>query len=156
MSINPVWYQRLRHAKGFGIHSPFAYRFITEVLNQRLPYYRYSEIDLMATGRLRPRDLRLVFRLATFFRTSNIRVTGATDDEVRALRAAAAATGAAGDGDILAIHLDSKYTETRDNAVCRLCLCRAEALDAMTFRARRYSVGVYLPHLPRQLFHVRF
>ena len=33
--LNPLLRLRmLRHAGGFGVHSPFAYRFITEVLNQ--------------------------------------------------------------------------------------------------------------------------
>ena len=32
------WFQRLRHGRGFGVHSPWAYRFIREVLRERLPY----------------------------------------------------------------------------------------------------------------------
>lgn len=36
--------QMLRHSRGFGIHSPFAYRFITEVIHQPYAYYAYARI----------------------------------------------------------------------------------------------------------------
>lgn len=55
--LNPLLRLRmLRHAGGFGVHSPFAYRFITEVLNQPYAYYAY--------GRLRSVRERLLFRVA--------------------------------------------------------------------------------------------
>ncbi|MDE6498034.1 MAG: hypothetical protein K2L21_05185 [Muribaculaceae bacterium] len=38
----PGWWRRLRHSRGFGVHSPSAYRFIREVLCERLPYYGYE------------------------------------------------------------------------------------------------------------------
>ncbi|MBO7068282.1 MAG: hypothetical protein J6W52_06340 [Bacteroidaceae bacterium] len=43
---NPfIWLRRIRHRCGYGVHSPFAYRFITEVLYMDLPYYAYDELD---------------------------------------------------------------------------------------------------------------
>lgn len=43
---NPlIWLSRIRHRCGYGVHSPFAYRFITEVLYEDLPYYAYDELD---------------------------------------------------------------------------------------------------------------
>lgn len=43
---NPlVWLRRFRHRCGYGVHSPFAFRFITDILYMRLPYYAYEEMD---------------------------------------------------------------------------------------------------------------
>lgn len=37
--------RRLWRGRGNGVHSPFAYRFITEVLHQRDGYYAYDELE---------------------------------------------------------------------------------------------------------------
>ncbi len=58
--LNPKWWQLLRHRRGFGIHSPFAYRFITEVLNPRRGYVYYSEEKECG------RDRRFLARLVAF------------------------------------------------------------------------------------------
>lgn len=36
---------RVGKSRGFGIQSPWAYRFVTEVIGERWPYYAYEEID---------------------------------------------------------------------------------------------------------------
>lgn len=62
-----VWLARFRHRKGYGVHSPFAFRFITDVIYERSPYYAYSELDkaLPLAMRLRRRQgLHLLLRLA--------------------------------------------------------------------------------------------
>jgi hypothetical protein len=65
---NPlVWLARFRHRKGYGVHSPFAFRFITDVVYERHPYYAYRELDgqLPLSLRLRRRrGLHLLLRLA--------------------------------------------------------------------------------------------
>lgn len=39
-------YLRWRHSKGFGVHSPFAYRFITDVVKPgKYGYYAYHNLD---------------------------------------------------------------------------------------------------------------
>ncbi len=76
---------RYKRSKGFGIHSPFAYRFTTRVLHERLPYYAYSEIMLrrhMSLNLARniakhPRvismkNAKLLFRIANFFNPAYI------------------------------------------------------------------------------------
>lgn len=67
---NPiVWLYRFRKRKGYGVHSPFAFNFVTDVLYNSNRYYAYEEMD---------RDLRwwqkgrvcsvrhLLFRLANY------------------------------------------------------------------------------------------
>lgn len=56
---NPAkWYRRLRTSRGFGVHSPFAFDFITKVLRDRDSfYYAYPEIDSLC-GKNR-RDIKI-------------------------------------------------------------------------------------------------
>ena len=73
-------YKRWRHGRGFGIHSPFAYDFITRTLRERLPYYAYDNIDALAVDgrndKLPHRRLRLLYRIAVRFNPSVIGVFG--------------------------------------------------------------------------------
>lgn len=46
----PGWWRRLRHSRGFGVHSPSAYRFIREVLCEPLPFYGYELADAHAAA----------------------------------------------------------------------------------------------------------
>ena len=40
-------YRFLRYRKGFGVHSPFAFSFITRVVDERWEYYCYQDIELI-------------------------------------------------------------------------------------------------------------
>lgn len=66
----------LRHRRGFGIHSPFAYAFVTEVLAQRLPYYGYADISHDAR-------IRLLFRLIVYFQPEKAAVFSSQPDLLR-------------------------------------------------------------------------
>ena len=59
-----------RHGRGFGIHSPFAFRFITEVLRQKLGYYGYADISP-------DKRMRLLYRLVVFFQPERVMVMSA-------------------------------------------------------------------------------
>lgn len=67
-----VWLRRFRNRCGYGVHSPFAFDFLTYVVYERSAYYAYRELNAWHSGwvnalRLRPRKLgRLLFRLANF------------------------------------------------------------------------------------------
>lgn len=39
------YFSRIGKSRGFGIQSPWAFRFVTEVVGERLPYYAYEDID---------------------------------------------------------------------------------------------------------------
>ncbi len=71
--LNPlVWLRRFRHRCGYGVHSPFAFQFITEVLYERGAYYAYRQLDLQLPAfvrllRLRPlKLLHMLFRVANY------------------------------------------------------------------------------------------
>ena len=63
-----AWLRRCGHSRGFGIQSPTAYQFVTDVLCQRLPYHAYDDLS-RRFPKLRGRRLkfcRLLFRLANY------------------------------------------------------------------------------------------
>ncbi len=65
--------RKIRHRKGYGVHSPFAYGLITKVIEEKSDYYAYQQIeDLHRTLHDRPnfnkRKCRLLFRIANRFK----------------------------------------------------------------------------------------
>ncbi|MBR2360889.1 MAG: hypothetical protein IKA75_10845 [Bacteroidaceae bacterium] len=64
-----IWCRRFRHRRGYGVHSPFAFGLITDVVYERLPYYAYDELkevrrSLPKGARIYPERVdRLLFRL---------------------------------------------------------------------------------------------
>ena len=63
-----VWLRRMRYSRGFGIQSPWAYRFVRYVINEHYPYYAYDEMrDLLdSLGSVRSKLCRLFFRIANY------------------------------------------------------------------------------------------
>lgn len=39
-----IWLSRFRHRCGYGVHSPFAFSLITDVVYEKMPYYAYSSL----------------------------------------------------------------------------------------------------------------
>lgn len=71
------WLRRLGRSRGFGIQSPSAYQFVTEILCQRMPYYAYDELLARfpeVDGRQR-KLYRLLFRLSNFRQAAQTYVT---------------------------------------------------------------------------------
>ncbi|MBO5787872.1 MAG: hypothetical protein J6R07_04275 [Bacteroidaceae bacterium] len=60
------WINRKRHNRGFGIQSPSAFFFITQVLREKLPYYAYDRLDLIAEccNDMSAKRCRRLFRIA--------------------------------------------------------------------------------------------
>ena len=45
VKIKPlIWLRRFRKRRGYGVHSPFAFNYITRVCNESAPYYKYKEL----------------------------------------------------------------------------------------------------------------
>lgn len=152
-------FARRRHSRGFGIHSPFAYRFITEVLclPHNYGYYAYALAG-------RDSNLRLLVRLLVFFSPASVTVdlgegAAAVVRLVREVVPHAALNGVCPD-----------FIITDKNVVtqmpCNVFLVGAEAVAClpaigetlpygMTFAGRECAVVAALPHLPRQDFELK-
>lgn len=64
------WWSRLRHRRGFGVHSPFAFRLVKDCLCERTRYYDYA---------LLPKSQWLLYRLAAWLQPSQITALGSAD-----------------------------------------------------------------------------
>lgn len=66
--MNPfVWLWRIRHRRGYGIHSPFAFSIVKGVIYERGTYLPYAPLTLLRKQRnikTSERDDRLLLRLA--------------------------------------------------------------------------------------------
>lgn len=83
---------RYSASKGYGIHSPFAYKFVTTVLNEQYMYYSYEDLDLMRSAVIektkekfgfKPRPIQLseaalLFRITNFYNPSAILQLGSS------------------------------------------------------------------------------
>ena len=70
-----LWLRRFRHRCGYGVHSPFAFGFITEVVYEHQPYYAFSVLDEALSWKQRfrvRRYLHLLFRLSNYAHPSDI------------------------------------------------------------------------------------
>lgn len=71
--------RRLKHRKGHGVHSPFAYAIITEVIEEKTHYYKYPMMRPLyaANRKVFPYKVAtLLFRLANRFRVRQILEVG--------------------------------------------------------------------------------
>jgi len=133
---------RLRHSRGFGIHSPFAYRFLTEVLHETTPYY-----DQAGQGRKQ----RLLTRLRAFVDP----MQQAELEDVRPVKVVNLAPDStkipATDGNTI-IYID------RPGAADTVLNARLDELGyGITFRSQHgASVIIPFPRLPRQMIDTRF
>ncbi len=90
---NPlVWLRRIRHRKGYGVHSPFAYDLLTQVIYSPGRYYDYAQLDKqfprwsrLLTHRRRAVD-RLLFRLANRWQPERIFAPEVPEREYNYLR----------------------------------------------------------------------
>lgn len=171
---------RLVRRRGFGVHSPFAYSFITGVLHGTYHFYAHKRVRRLAHGSHALASLlMLTFRIAARFDVrraaafgpgkerfdatlrltrSDMELDSATpqlvvaDGDAPRLREAVAATIAAGGTVVLA-----RLRSTR-SATAPLWSEAVRQLDSagagMTFTNGRTGIIVALRHLPRQDFKV--
>ena len=78
------WWPRLRHSRGFGVHSPFAYAFIRDAIRGHYAYYAYELADAVPA---RAAELRLLVRVCAFLNPSCVAVSAADTDARRIVSA---------------------------------------------------------------------
>ena len=63
-----VWLRRVRYSRGFGVQSPWAYRFIRYVVNEHYPYYKYEHLAEQVYGidKITRKLCKFYFRLANY------------------------------------------------------------------------------------------
>ena len=76
---------RKRHAKGFGIHSPYAFRFVNDVINPgRYGYYAYKEIDFNeAIEAKSSAKAKWLIRIMIFLKTRRVILLGPGTDNLK-------------------------------------------------------------------------
>ena len=68
---------RFRHKRGFGVHSPFVFDLITNVIKERNLYYDFERIETRAKLRSSEKKLcRLLFRLSDYLSYRNVLLLG--------------------------------------------------------------------------------
>lgn len=89
-----LFYRGLRYRKGYGVHSPFVFNLINKVIENKYPFYSFSDIELVrreliydvdkSTGKkieqraIKPKKGALLFRLANYFKSKNILQIGSS------------------------------------------------------------------------------
>ena len=82
-------YRFLRYRKGFGVHSPFAFAFITKVIDENYGYYHYYDIELIRRQLVHRKNKqvcndikrshgKLLFRTVNYFKPENLLQIGAS------------------------------------------------------------------------------
>lgn len=67
--------RRIGKARGFGIQSPWAYSFVTEVIGERSPYYAYDDINRRYHSRKERKRQRLYHRVCNFMYGHRLYIT---------------------------------------------------------------------------------
>lgn len=103
--IHPwVWLRRFRHRRGYGVHSPFAFSFLTFVVYEKAAYYKYKELDEAQRQQTSLKGYewayaetrkfkRLLFRVVNWAQPQQILDVGKESAAELFLRAARAAAG---------------------------------------------------------------
>lgn len=82
LSILPSFHNllRLRHRRGYGIHSPWVFTLVTEVVYAERGYSYYAYGSLPQAEGWRQKDLRMLLRLSNHFQPRSISLCGVAKD----------------------------------------------------------------------------
>lgn len=155
-------YKCWRHGHGFGVHSPFAYRMVREVLRPGRVYAYYAYKSLPAG------ELRLLYRIMVALQPASVCVcaSGVRREALERLAALAVPSAVPVDGaqaDMVIVDRDADaridgaryvyFNNPEHEALAALC-------GAMTcghvYRNRRRALAVLDPGLPCQIFDISY
>lgn len=60
-----IWLSRFRYRCGYGVHSPFAFSLITDVIYEKMPYYAYDLLKAEQKSGSQHRDGRKEYQGST-------------------------------------------------------------------------------------------
>lgn len=164
---------RFRRTRGFGVHSPFAFGYITMVLNCSYPYYAFENLKADVAhlnGALRPTDAMTLFRVLDQSQTDTVAMIPHTEPSASATveawssRCCLTGTGRADfiivtdQCDVAAICGDVTgktlfFTRRAIESFTRFCETLA---TGMTFTNGHTAIAVCNPTLPRQDFEISY
>ncbi len=160
--------RRWRTGLGFGVHSPFAYYFITRVLRERLPYYDFERLPEISGRQIRIRNARMIYRLSAFFRPDTVYVAGEHSEAALAIVTLAHPSARAvstPETAQMAIYAGSDTTPAAAAREVTVILSadsdaisgfRTSLSEGMTFFNSKTAVAVIRHGLPRQDFCLKF
>lgn len=169
-------YKRWRHGRGFGVHSPFAYDFITRTLREKLPYYAYERIEASCAKidgtTLSARRIKQIFRILVRFNPKYVMIYGKGNAiaERIAIKAVSPAIAIGADhdrADVVLVNDDASLPpKTKcvyifpDTRLGGQSACEAmwdQVRHGMRFdNAHGMTVIVTSPAFPRQRFEAKF
>lgn len=177
-----VWAARVRHRRGYGVHSPWAFAFITGVVYERAAYYAYAGVGGLHPWwvrwlRLYPLQCRrLLFRLANFAHPRRMAVVGErpVERQCMALAVPSASWGLEGAGlvfvawehvgeaEALAAVMPTdgmlivEGIHRDDHALACWRAVQKAAHTGVTFDLHTYGVAFFDPRLHKQHYVVNF
>lgn len=140
--------RRAARSRGFGIHSPFAFRFVREVLSQPYAYYCYDRLDKAAKDDgSSPAVVRTLFRLSLWFRPGRVKIVGKTTE---AIRLAMIIGNPVASGEDVPQECIAGLGDGRETVAGMW----RQSSHGMLFSAKEMAIFVALPHLPHQRFDI--
>jgi len=80
------WLRRVRHRCGYGIHSPFAFSFVKDVVYNPGVFYAYAQLEISLHDNpapsLRRKDVLMFFRLANYVRPATCKLVNIASDGI--------------------------------------------------------------------------
>lgn len=158
--------RRWWHTRGFGVHSPSAYRLIREVLcpSARYGFYAYRQLRKMAHTAEEYRTLCLIYRLLIEFQPRNVLIT-CPDSTMQSVVGLAHGNSESSpqEADFIIVNGGEVPDGVNPAAVffCRNCVglvneYARQMAKGHIFRSRRHALVVLNENLPLQTFELNF